>query len=768
MKYSLGLWLALCLAGLQLVAVSIVVWSSYLTSERVLLDHARGLLSDAGANTTVHSKGFLNPARSAAELAARLAENEIVSSENKQQLEMLLFQQLQSAPQFAGIFYGDEAGNFVYVNRSAARAPFRSKLITHNDGERRTELIWRNADFSTVIQRLDPADKYDPRVRPWYETAKAAKGSIWTDPYIFFTSQKPGITIASPVIARDGSIQGVIGVDIEIDAISEFLADLKIGESGTALIVNRNGDVIAHPEPALFKSKGEDGRLQFVSIENIADPIAQRAFGEKSATMGLNVSQETYSKFMHDGESYVALVLPEISVELPWTIAVYAPERDFIGSIKENRALNIGIAGAVVVLTGLAGLLIANMLHRPVRAFSVRASLVSQGEIDPSEPMPKTYKELDQANEAMMQQIKQRKASEREYGLTFEMSSRGMAQMDPRTGAYLRVNEKLADMLGYDPEEMLSLTTADVTHPDDPMLSWNLANKGIEDYAVDLEKRCIRKDGGIIWVKINAIMIRDNEGRPLHAVATVDEITESRAAEVQIQKLSRDLSHLARGELLGQMAAGLAHELNQPLTAITQHVDAALLTVGDPKGKDAELVTILQDLDLQAHRAADTIRALRGFARKGEDWKAPFDLSELINHSMRLVRAEMTEHGINVTTQTQDVPTVSGIRVQIAQVIVNLLRNAIESIGDSGDNQKRITIAAEVGSKFVEVSVQDSGAGVDPDIDLFGQFETTKKEGMGLGLSICRSIVEAGGGKMWHDPSFTDGARFCFTVPIDA
>jgi len=433
-----------------------------------------------------------------------------------------------------------------------------------------------------VIQRLDPADKYDPRVRPWYETAKGTKGSIWTDPYIFFTSQKPGITIASPVIARDGSVQGVIGVDIEIDAISEFLADLKIGESGTALIVNRNGDVIAHPEPALFKSEGDDGRLQFVSIENIADPIAQRAFGEKTATMGLNVSQETYSKFMYDGESYVSLVMPEISVELPWTIAVYAPERDFIGSIKENRSLNIGIAGAVV--------------------------------------------------------IKQRKASEREYGLTFEMSSRGMAQMDPRTGAYLRVNEKLADMLGYDPEEMLSLTTADVTHPDDPMLSWNLASKGIEDYAVDLEKRCIRKDGGIIWVKINAIMIRDNEGRPLHAVATVDEITESRAAEVQIQKLSRDLSHLARGELLGQMAAGLAHELNQPLTAITQHVDAALLTVDDPKDKDAELVTILQDLDLQAHRAADTIRALRGFARKGEDWKAPFDLSELINHSMRLVR----------------------------------------------------------------------------------------------------------------------------------
>ncbi len=768
MRYSLGLWLALCLAGLQLVAVTIVVLSSYFTSERVLLDHARSLLSDVGTNTTEHSKGFLNPARGAAELAARLAENKIVSSENRQQLEQLLFQQLQTAPQFAGVFYGDEAGNFVYVNRSENTGPFRSKIITHDLGVRKTELIWRGTDFSVLSLRADPSDTYDLRVRPWYQSARTQLKSIWTDPYIFFTSQRPGITIASPVIAEDGSVQGVIGVDIEISAISDFLGQLKIGENGTALIINRNGDVIAHPRSELLKAQNEDGTFRFVSITEIADPVAQMAFRSMSLNDTLAVEQQTYAEFVYGNDAYVSLVMPVISTELPWTIAVYAPERDFIGAIKENRFRNVWIAVVVAFVTGLAGLLIANALSQPVRAFSVRAALISQGEVDASEPLPKTYKELDLANQAMTQQIKKRKESEREYGLTFDMASRGMVQMDPHTGAFLRVNKKFADILGYEPEDLLGMNAVDLTHPEDPTIDWNIEDESIDDHAINLEKKCIRKGGEIVWVKINAIIVRDSEGKPLHAVATVDEITEARAAEQQISKLNRDLSHLARADLLGQMAAGLAHELNQPLTAITQNVDAALLTVSDVTDTDKELVEILSDLDQQAHRAGDIIKALRSFARKGEEWKEPFDLRELIRQSIRLVTAETTEHGITITTEVDDIPEVVGIRVQIAQVIVNLLRNAIESIADSGDNQRQVTLQVSALAEEVEVVVEDSGAGVANEIDLFGQFETTKSDGMGLGLSICRSIVEAGGGKMWHDAAYENGARFCFTVPINA
>lgn len=768
MKTSLGLVLALCLAGLQFIAILIVVSSSYLTSERVLLDHARDLLSDVGTNAIAHSEGFLDPAQGAAELAARLAENRVVSSENRQLLEQLLFQQLQTAPQFAGVFYGDEQGEFVYVMRSDGPGPFRSKIIGVDGDTRHTDLIWRTDDYAVVEQREDPDDNFDPRARPWYQGAQEQAGTIWTDPYIFFSSQTPGITIASPVIGSDGQLQGVIGVDIEISAISDFLSQLEIGDNGTALIINRNGDVIAHPEPALLKAVNPDGTFRFVAIDEIEDPIAREAFGALGDMEFVSVKEETNAGFVYDDADYVSTVMPIMSEELPWTIAVYAPEDDFIGAILANRTRDIWIAALVATLTGVVGLMLANYINRPVRAFAVRAALVSQGEIDPSTPLPRTYRELERANETLNQEILQRKKSEREYGQTFNLSSRGMVQVTPDTGQFIRVNGKFAELMGYSVDEIIGMTANDLLHPNDPLVFDGLFDDISVTDGANIEKRCIRKDGETIWVKINPILIRDNDGNPLHAVVTVDDVTQSKAAEAQINKLNRDLSHLARGELLGQMAAGLAHELNQPLTAITQNADAALMTATGDTAHDTELVQILNDLDQQAHRAADIVKALRGFARKGEEWKAPFDLQELIGQSLRLIQAEATEHDVIIDVDAAGLPLVNGIRVQIAQVIVNLLRNAIEAIAESGDNRKIIGIHAAVDGDFVQVSVTDSGPGVDPELDLFTQFETTKADGMGLGLSICRSIVETGGGRMWYAPSDDSGAQFCFTIPVAA
>lgn len=766
MKTSLGLVLAICLAGLQFIAIIVVVSSSYLTSERVLLDHARNLLSDVGTNTIAHSQGFLNPARGAAELSARLARSGVVASENAQLLEQLLFQQLQSTPQFAGVFYGDQDGNFVYVMRTEGPGPFRTKIIKRTGQAHTTELIWRDTDFSVLERRADPEDTFDPRTRPWYQQAQRESDTVWTDPYIFFSSQTPGITIASPVIASGTGLKGVIGVDIEISAISDFLSALKIGENGVALIMNSNGDVIAHPEAQLLKAANSDGTFRFAGIEEFGDPIARAAFGHLSKLDFVSVEAETYSAFLYDDADYVSTIMPIMSSELPWTIAVYAPKNDFIGAILASRTHDIWVAAAIACITGLIGLFLANYINKPVQAFAVRAALISQGEVDPSEPMPTTYKELERANETLTTEILNRKNSENQYGQTFDLAARGMVQVDPSNGRFLRVNSRIADMLGYSVDELLQMSANDNVL-DDQLLKFPLTpDEEATDGTAEFQLRRYRKDGQVIWLKVNAILIRDNAGKPLHVVATIDDITESIAADAQIQKLNRDLSHLARGELLGQMAAGLAHELNQPLTAITQNADAALHTISEQKMPNNELAQILKELDQQAHRAADIIKALRGFARKGEEWKTPFNLAELLDQSLKLVQAEASEHGVTIDVYaSENLPPVYGIRVQIAQVLVNLLRNAIEAMASSGQRNPNIVIMATDEADFVEVSVKDNGPGVDPDLGLFTQFETTKADGMGLGLSICRSIIEQGGGRIWYDAKNNTGARFCFTIP---
>lgn len=767
MKNSLGALLAIGLAGLQLVAVLAVVFTSYVTSERAMLSHAQKILGDVGTNATEHSKGFLRPARGAAELAARLSEHRILASDDPKILERFLFQQLKVTPQFSSLYYGAEDGSFVFVMRDPGQIPFRTKIITVDGETRRSEQIWRNANFDEIKSEVDPTDRFDPRTRPWYTRARDTLDTIWTDPYIFFTSQQPGITLAAPV--RENSeerIRGVVGVDIEISSISEFLSNLSIGNTGKALIINRNGDVIAHPNLELLKTKDTDGTLRFQNIREFEDEIAQEAFSWLGDGFDPPTHKEAFSKFTFNNEVYISTLTPVISDNLPWTIAVYAPEIDFIGGLKRSRAISIWIAVLVAIATGVAGLALANYIYRPVRAFAVRSALVAQGEIDPSEPMPSTYRELAHANETLMQQIVARKKAEREYGQTFDLSSRAMAQTAPETGKLLKVNTKFCEITGYNANDVKDMRYVDLIHPDDRTLFNSDFFAAGDSFATRHEVRFIRKNGESIDVAVNAILIRDHNGNPLHAVVTLDDITESKAQENQIARLNRDLIHMSRGHTLGQMAAGLAHELNQPLAAIAQNTDTALLIVDSLQDSPPELREILTEVEEQSLRAGDIIRALRGFIMKDAASAISFDVVALSRQAKRLVQPEATEAGVTITPPEGSPPMVSANRIQVAQVIVNLLRNAVEAIGDSDLVRREITVTVQQVASHLEISVEDTGPGISDEIELFTEFETTKANGMGLGLSICRTMIEANGGKLWHDATYTSGARFCFTLPV--
>ncbi|WP_298361828.1 cache domain-containing protein [uncultured Litoreibacter sp.] len=646
MKFSLGLVLAISLAGLQFLAILIVVTTSFVTSEKAMLQHARDLLAEAGANASEHSNGFLKPAREAAELSKRVIESGVIAHDDTAQLENFLFQSLQNESQISGLYYGDEAGNFVYVMRSDGPAAFRTKVMRRKGDLPTTQLIWRDANFTPVQTEVDPTDTFDPRTRPWYKSAKSERSTIWTEPYIFFSSQQPGISVAAPVL-RDGGLKGVIGVDIEISTISNFLSQLAISDNGSALILNDNGDVIAHPDITQIIVPDSDANLQFANIENIDDPVAKAAFTRLTATGMVAIERETQSEFQYQNNRYVSLLKPLLGRELPWTIAVFAPESDFTQGIKDNRTWNIWLAAIVSFAAALAGLALAELILKPVRAFAVRTALVSQGEVLAAEPLPGTYKELHKANETLIDQIAQR-----------------------------------------------------------------------------------------------------------------------READAKILELNRDLSHFSRVNLMGQMATGLAHELSQPLTAISQNVDAAITTANQQKDTNKDLLDILSELDDQAHLGGDILKALRGFVRKDQVKIVPFDVNELLQQTERLLHHEATTNGVALRFDVPKMPEVSGSRIQIAQVLINLVRNAMEAITEANSPVKEVTVIAKSRPNSVELWVEDTGPGIDPEVTLFKQFETSKKDGMGLGLSICRTIAEANGGRLWYDAEHTERTRFCLSLPV--
>lgn len=761
---SLGVILALALAGLQLFAVTVVVFSSYFTSERALLQHARNQLADVGTNVIEHTKGFLSPARSAAELSTALAENQVVRREERELLEGLLFQQLRSAPQFAAAYYGDEQGNFVFVQRHGPGA-YQTKIIDVTS-EPRTVFIQRDEDFAQKSERIDPTDTFDPRERPWYKAAREEMVSIWTDPYIFFTSRSPGITAATPVVGFDGDVQGAVGVDIEIKELSSFLAQLRIGKKGAAFVLNQNGDVIAHPNPNLLMTVDEGGTLTFPSIDQLNDPIARAAFGDRLTEDGVAVDREIQTDFEYDGVPYVSLLMPFGLGEIPWTIVVYAPEDDFIGTIKANRWQNTLIAIGVAAATGLLGLALANRIHAPVRAFAVRSALISQGEIESDAPLPSTYKELENANTALVNEISQRKQTETEFRLTFDIASRGMVYIDGTTGRLLRVNARFAEISGYTQAELDGMLFQSLLCPDEPGIMDKFGKNIDEHTAFGFEAQALRKDGNPVWISFSGVFIPSGHGGKDYVVATIDNVTQARAYEETIEALNREVAHVSRQQVMGELATGLAHELNQPLTAITQNTDAAQYLVANRKECGAEVGGLLAEIEQQAHQAGDIIRALRGFIRKEDNRTTTFGIRELLEQARRLVLSEARQQSTEIVIHKSPEIRVNAVRVQIAQVVVNLLRNAIEAMAEDHSPKRRVSVSTSQIDGYLQIDVEDTGPGVAEGTELFVQFETTKAGGMGLGLSISRSLIEANGGTIWYAGTVT-GARFSFTLPLE-
>jgi two-component system sensor kinase FixL len=247
----------------------------------------------------------------------------------------------------------------------------------------------------------------------------------------------------------------------------------------------------------------------------------------------------------------------------------------------------------------------------------------------------------------------------------------------------------------------------------------------------------------------------------------IRDLTERQQTEARLQELQTELVHISRLTAMGEMASALAHELNQPLSAIANYLKGAKRLLGDRDDEDSKMVCGAMDKAAeQSLRAGQIIRRLRDFVARGETERQVESISKLIEEASALALVGAKEHGIHVRFQID--PTYDSIladKVQIQQVLLNLLRNAMEAVGD-GDRRDLLVSTRFVGSGMVEVSVADTGSGISEEVaaQLFQPFVTTKPHGMGVGLSICRTIIEAHGGQIWTEPNDGGGAVFRFTL----
>jgi two-component system sensor kinase FixL len=273
-----------------------------------------------------------------------------------------------------------------------------------------------------------------------------------------------------------------------------------------------------------------------------------------------------------------------------------------------------------------------------------------------------------------------------------------------------------------------------------------------------------RKDGTTFPMELAVGEMRGNRGR--FFTGFIRDLTERQETEARLQDLQSELVHVSRLTALGEMASALAHELNQPLAAIANYLQGSGdLLEREPVPIDKVRGALGKASD-QALRAGEIIRRLRDFVARGETERSVESLSKLIEEASALALVGAKEHGVSVRyAMDPSVDLVLADRVQIQQVVLNLIRNAIDAMEESPTRRIAISTRAAPGD-HVEIEVADTGPGISPEVasQLFQPFVTTKRSGMGVGLSISRTIVEAHGGRLWAESNQDGGATFRFTL----
>ena len=803
---SVRLVLFLGIIGLQIVAVTAIIASSYVTAEHALIKLANRALSYAGEDSVEHLQGFFRPARDATLLTERLAEHEVLLTDDPSVMERYFYSQLQTTPWIDGIFYGRADGSFVFVRSDDVHSAdgYYTKIISVEGAERQTEFILRTADFEEMSREADPEDRFDPRDRPWFANGLANDGLSWTRPYVFFSSGHPGISTALAVRDQAGGFVGVVGVDIVIDQIANFLAALDIGEDGAAYVLDRGGNVIAFPDvqTATVNSSDVEAGLRFVTVDELAVPAARAAIRSLGGDVpDLDIDTEVFGRFRADGRAYLSVAVPYPSGGWRWILGLYFPEDVVLAEVKRSRLINGVIAAAIGLAACVVGFFVWRGVARFAAALRDGALAVESGRFDDAWTFRSRFRDLSDTADAfgrMFECLRQReqdnaeltrslrgeiaahekteeelRTSEERYALALAGTNDGIWDWDIDTDRIL-ISPRLAEMFGLSPDvgHLPSTEVYGYVHPDDreafrQALVGHL--KGERSF-LSHECRFLRPDGSMIWALTRGLALRDGTGRAYRMSGSITDQTERRAAEERLRTSEKM-------EALGSLASGVAHEFNNQLVPIVALTELVMETLPESSDARANLEQVLE----AAEGSQEIIDQILAFSRSRPAHVEPVVLKDMIGSALRLLRSALPPNIKLEVGLGEHGDMVSADRTQIQSVILNLCTNASHAIGlEQGTifvtlKRRRLTddpAGTALGlppGDYLELFVVDTGGGMDgPTMErIFDPFFTTKPEGegTGMGLAIVSRIIAGMGGAITVESEVGHGTTFRILLP---
>jgi PAS domain S-box-containing protein len=464
----------------------------------------------------------------------------------------------------------------------------------------------------------------------------------------------------------------------------------------------------------------------------VFNPAAERMFGASATETTADQWPEQYGLYLPDG------VTPFPHDELPLSRAIRGEEVDDV----EIFVRHVGAPGGL--WTRITG--------RPLRD--------AAGELSGGVIVCRDITERKQAEEEVRR--------EKEFSETMMDSMPGVFYHYDATGKFLRWNQNFEAVTGYSRDEIARMHPLDFFAGDDKRLVGERIGRVFDTGEGSVEADFVCKDGRAVPYYFTGRRVLFG-GEPYLIGVGID-ITERKRAEEALRQTQGDLARMSRVTALGELAASIAHEVNQPLASIIGNADICLIWLSKDSPDLAQLRDAISDIHSDGHRAGEVLRRIRDLVRKGDAQKTLLDINEVVGEVTSLLSGAARGRRVRVQSKLcANLPRVPGDRVQLQQVLLNLLMNALDAMSAVEEARRELVVETSEDGEGggVLVVVSDRGPGLSPqDTErVFGAFYTTKPEGMGMGLSISRSIIRAHGGRLWATANDGGGACFRFTLP---
>ena len=514
---------------------------------------------------------------------------------------------------------------------------------------------------------------------------------------------------AAPLLDREGKVRGAIGVFVDVTQRKRALDALRESE-------DRYRDLVEHSQD-LVCTHDLEGRLLS------SNPRPARILGYEVAELLAIPMRE--------------LIAPEYHEQFD----AYLAKMKTVGANK----------GLMAVLTRTGERRIWEY-NNTLRTEGVPLPIVRGMARDVTERV-----RAEKALVATEERFRQLAESIHEVFYLTEVPGHRLLYVSP---AYEQVWGNTCQSLYESPESFL-----DAVHPEDREAARHVF---VSHQPFLHEYRIIRPDGSMRWISDRGFPVRDAKGEVYRLAGIAEDITESKQAEQALQESQAALARVARIVAMGELTASIAHEINQPLAAAATNASASMHWLAAQPPNLDEARKAVASAVREANRASEVIAKVRALLRRASPQMVPLDMNEVIREVLALVHSELIRGGVTAKTKLPaGLPAVLGDRVQLQQVILNLIMNAIDAMISISDRPRTLLIKSAKDAEGVLIQVQDSGKGLDPENSdrMFESFFTTKPEGIGIGLSISSSIVEAHGGRLWATPASSQGAVFQLILP---